>query len=85
MMQFDDSDDVEEWLETLGYEDFWTQADLFVLELCGQSRACCDRQIASGSIDANTVLDVLKGMARLELIERFSLKPRDIMPWYSLH
>lgn len=86
MMQFKDADDVEEWLETLDYDAFWLEAaDAFVLDLYGQSRDTCDKQIASRSIDENTVLCALKGMARLELVERFNLRTRDIMPWHSLH
>lgn len=83
MMMFKDRKDVEEWLEPLDYEGFWVETEPFGLEL--QSRESCDRQIASGSIDEATVLSVLKGMARLEIVRRFSLGARDRMPWHSLH
>jgi hypothetical protein len=83
MMIFDDMEDLEEWLAPLDWESFWKDTAGFELVL--QPRESCERQIATGGIDEKTVLYVLKGMARLELIERFHLKPRDVMPWYSLH
>jgi hypothetical protein len=83
MKTFDDREDVEEWLAPLGYDAFWTQTEPFALDV--QPRANCDAQIASGEIDEATVLFVLKGMARLELVERYALGPRDTAPWLSLH
>lgn len=83
MELFDDANDVEEWLELLDYESFWTEIAALDLEI--QSREGCDEQIARGIVDEATLLFVLKGMARLELIERFNLKRRDTMPFYSLH
>lgn len=77
MNLFEDMDDVEEWLERLDYEAFWRGIAPFGLDL--QPREDCDRQIASGAIDEVTVLFVLKGMARLELIERYRLPPRHPM------
>jgi hypothetical protein len=74
MSLFEDMEDVEEWLEPLGYEAFWSGIEPFGLAV--QSRASCDEQIARGGIDQATVLDVLKGIARLELVERYQLKPR---------
>ena len=83
MYPFDDMEDVEEWLKPLDYNSFWEEIAPFELAL--QTRESCDAQITSGSIDEPTVLYVLKGMARQELVERYRLKPRDLMPWYSLH
>lgn len=83
MPAFKHMEDVEEWLAPLDYESFWRKTAPFALGL--QSRESCDRQIASGSIDEATVLSVLKGMARLELIERHALPVRDTVPWMSLH
>ena len=82
-MLFKDKEDVEEWLAPLDYEAFWKETAPFALALL--SRDSCDDQIASGGVDRKTVLFILKGMARLELIERFQLPVRDTMPWYSLH
>lgn len=83
MQTFNDMEDVEEWLEPLDYETFWREAAPFDLAL--EPKKSCDAQIASGSIDQGTVLYVLKGLARLELVERYALRPRDTMPWHSLH
>ena len=83
MKTFDDQEDVEEWLAPLSYEAFWNEIDPFDLDIEG--RQSCDAQIASGSIDEATVLTVLKGMARLEMIALYGLKPRDRMPWRLVH
>ena len=83
MEMFNDTDDVEEWLEPLDREGFWAEIAVFKLEI--QSRESCDEQIAAGIVGRATVLFVLKGMARLELIERFRLRPRDRMPALSFH
>ena len=80
---FNDMEDVEEWLAPLDYETFWREAA--PLDLALEPKESCDAQIASGSIDEGTVLYVLKGLARLELVERYALLPRDRMPWHSLH
>ena len=50
----------------------------------GPARDHCDRQIAAGEIDQETVLDVLKYMARLELTERLGLQRRLATPWLKL-
>lgn len=75
MAMFEDRKDVEEWLARLDYEQFWFEAALFRLNLPA-TRAGCDRQIASGEIDKALVLSGLKVFARLELIERYVLRPR---------
>lgn len=82
-MLFEDREDLWEWLEPLGYDAFWNEIESFGLAI--QSRESCDRQIAASIVDEATVLTVLKGFARLELTERFHLRPRDRMPWYALH
>ena len=83
MQMFDDMEDLEDWLAPLDYQRFWEETAVFTLEL--EPKESCDEQIAAGSIDEATVLFVLKGIARLELVQRFGLKPRDTVPWYSLH
>jgi hypothetical protein len=75
MNLFEDRKDVEEWLERLDYEKFWTGIEPFQLVLL--LRQNCDQQITAGVVDEATVLRVLKAMARLELVERYCLRPRD--------
>ena len=82
MQCFNDSDDLGEWLDPLGYEAFWEAVAPFALRL--QSRRSCDEQIAAGIVEEDTVLIVLKSMARLELAERLRLRPRDRTPWRYL-
>ena len=74
MMIFEDQEAVEEWLETLDYEAFWIETANLPLSL--QSRESCDEQIAKGIVDKPTVLCVLKGMARLQIVRLYGLEPR---------
>lgn len=83
MELFEDADDVEEWLEPLGYEGFWRKTAAFDFD--AELRQNFDEQIAAGIVDEATVLSVMKGIARLELIKRFKLGPCDRMPVLSFH
>lgn len=69
-------EDVEDWLAPMGYEAFWREITPHHLVL--EYRSVCDAQIATGQIDRETVLFVLKDMARRELVQRHRLgfKPR---------
>jgi hypothetical protein len=82
MEKFRYIDDVEEWLEPMDYSGFWYAIAPYNLEL--QPRDHCDEQIASGVVDLDTVLDVLKYMARLELKEKLGLEMRMPTPWVKL-
>lgn len=75
MHLFEDSKDLEEWMERLDYQAFWKGVEPFKLSIL--SRQNCDQQIAAGSVSEAAVLSVLKAMARLELIERYCLRPRN--------
>jgi hypothetical protein len=83
MQSFEDREDVEEWLQPLGWDAFWRAVAPFGIEL--PERADCDADIAAGSVDEASALAVLKGMVRLELVQRYGLRPRDVMPWHALH
>lgn len=83
MKEFTDREDVEEWLAQLDYEGFWKEAARFELDIT--SRTSCDIHIATGAIDEETVLFALKGMARLELVDRYDLRPRAAQPWHRIH
>ena len=82
MKEFRYIDDVEDWLEPMDYSGFWYAIDAYDLEL--QPRDHCDEQIASGVVDLDTVLDVLKYMARMELKEKLGLESRMPTPWLKL-
>ncbi len=83
MQCFEDQEDVRDWLESLSYEAFWREVSAFDLRL--QSKESCDAQIASGSIDEATVLRVLKGMVRMQIIDQQNLPPRDYTTPLSMH
>lgn len=74
MVVFQDIEDVEEWLKPLDYLAFWKAVAPYRLVL--QNRDHCDRLIAGGIVDAKLVLDVLKGLAAMELQEAFNLTCR---------
>ncbi len=75
-------DDVEAWLEPMDYQGFWVAIAPYDLVL--QSRAHCDAEIAAGDADTETVLDVLKYLARIELTQNLDLKWRLPTPWLKL-
>ncbi|MCB1454141.1 MAG: hypothetical protein KDJ43_10890 [Rhizobiaceae bacterium] len=83
MIIFKDREALEAWLDGLDYEAFWREVASH--EPAIQSRRSCDAQIAEALIDADTVLDALKLMVRIELTERYQLARRDERPWLSLH
>lgn len=58
-------EDVEEWLEPMDYETFWTEIKPFCLIL--KPREVCDRDIENGVVTEEVVLGVLKMLARFEL------------------
>ena len=78
MVVFQDIEDVSEWLDPLGYIDFWNAVAPYRLTL--QDRDFCDAQIASGEVAQPLVLSVLKSLARIELTGMFALKRREILP-----
>jgi len=82
MKEFRTIDDVEDWLEPMDYSGFWYVIEPYDLVL--QPRDHCDDQIASGVVDLETVLDVLKSMARMELTQRHGLHWRLPTPWLKL-
>jgi len=82
MKKFKTIDDVVKWLEPMDYQGFW--AATAPHELVLQPRDHYDSQIASGVIDLETVLDVLKSMARLELTQKHDLHWKMPTPWLKL-
>lgn len=74
MRKFKYIDDVEDWLEKIEYQDFWTA--LAPYDIAIQCRNDCDRQIASGGVDEDMVLAVLKYTACQDLTKRHNLIAR---------
>lgn len=83
MQTFKDRDDVEEWLDPLSYDEFWTQIEIFALPI--PPRAECDDDIRKGRAEQAVVLNVLKAMARSQIIADQALPPRDLVAWMALH
>lgn len=82
MREFTDIEAVEDWLEPMDYPGFWYAVEPYELTL--QDRDHCDNQINEGGVSSDTVLFVLKGLARMELLEKFQLKHRRLTPWVKL-
>ena len=85
MIYFKDDREVEEWLEPLKYEEFWPETDIFNLDL--PSREHCDECILQENVPKETILSVVKGMARLQIVNEQKLPSRASLsvPWMSLH
>lgn len=73
MLKFEDSNEVEEWLETLDYEQFWQEADPHGLE--SDYRDNCDTSISRG-VDKAMILKCIKAEKRLQIIREQNLKVR---------
>lgn len=83
MRMFEDREECEKWLESLGYEEFWREISTFSLEI--QDREICDELIASGKVPENKLLRLLKTLVRMQVVEQQRLKLRDNLPHYTLH
>ncbi|XAT60637.1 hypothetical protein GN278_07320 [Rhodobacteraceae bacterium Araon29] len=74
MVVFEDLQDITEWLEPLDYLAFWNAVEPYNLTL--QDRDHCDELIANGKVGASLILDVLKGLAEMELRKVLNLNDR---------
>ena len=74
--------DIDNWLAPMDYAGLW--AAIAPYELVLQPRAHCDSQIAGGHAEQETVLEVLKYLARLEMTDRLNLERRPVTPWLKL-
>ncbi|GJE18414.1 hypothetical protein AIGOOFII_3139 [Methylobacterium marchantiae] len=83
MRYFEDQKDVDEWLDPLTYEEFWQEVSTFSVDI--PSREECDSDIADGIAPEAMVLNVLKGLTRLQVIDQQNLPVRITVPWMSLH
>jgi len=83
MKQFEDVEEVIEWLEPLGYLQFWEEVEVF--GLCLPDRDHCDEEIARGKDTSEDMLAFLKGLTRVELTQRFGLKRRCHVDPVSMH
>jgi len=82
MKKFKYIQDIDDWLDPMNFREFWYAVEPFDLVL--QERDHCEKQIASGDVDEETVLSVLKYMVRRELAEKQGLKRRPVTPWLQL-
>ena len=72
MVVFQDVEEVEEWLEPLGYEAFWAAKDNWPVFTIAE-REHCDGLIERGEVSEETILRGLKSMAISKLSEGLAL------------
>lgn len=79
MQDFETFEDVEAWLEPLGYDAFWSaMLDMGIYGF--EDRVHCDKTLATGIADMDTVMSVTKRMALFGLVEQYDLPFRcDVM------
>ncbi|MEJ8476642.1 hypothetical protein [Roseibium algae] len=75
MIAFEDIQDVEDWLEPLGYEAFWQAVEPWSV-FAVDDRAHFDDVLARNATDMDTMLTCLKAEVRILLTERLDLKRR---------
>lgn len=78
MALFKDREDVDEWLKNLDYETFWEEIEDFDLPIMTKDHV--ESEIAKGHVDKDTALNVIKGFARMELVEKYRLPVRGLAP-----
>ncbi|MCA1241456.1 hypothetical protein LC092_03285 [Stappia stellulata] len=83
MRDFDDVEDVIEWLEPLGYLQFWDAIAPYGIDL--PDRDHCDEEIMRGVDTTEEMLTFLKGLTRVELTQRYRLKRRSYVETMSMH
>ncbi|MGJ8629108.1 MAG: hypothetical protein ACSHXB_19275 [Sulfitobacter sp.] len=81
MRDFKHVQDLEEWMEPMGYEEFWVKLAPFGVD--AEIRANCDLGIARGG-SPETMLATIKSLTRIELTKELGLKRRPITPWVQL-
>jgi len=79
MQDFETYEDVEEWLAPMGYEAFWA-AILPTGLYTEEDRAHCDRTLAYGITDMETVMEVTKRIALTSLVAQYDLPFRCELP-----
>lgn len=82
MREFKTINDIEDWLEPMDYQGFWTAIAPYGLLLPPKHH--CDQQIRDGEAEEALVLDGVKYLARLELTKRLNLEWKQSTPWLKL-
>lgn len=84
MVIFEWMQDVEEWLEPLGYDEFWREIKRYSIYPADKEQ--CDMMIVFGEVTEEELLGLLKCIARVELCRILGLKYRQSdVPEFSLH
>ena len=82
-MKFSFINDIVDWLEPMDYETFWEEIRPFCLIMLPREK--CDTDIAAGDVDEETVLHVMKNLARAELASILKLEWRVDWPEETIH
>jgi hypothetical protein len=79
MQDFQTYEDVQEWLEPLGYEAFWEETMRLGIYGPGD-RAVCDQRLAEGHQDVASVIALIKSMTAWIVSEELDLPFRCHLP-----
>jgi hypothetical protein len=82
MKKFRWIDDVEEWLEPMGYDELWEAVHFHCLVM--HTREECDAQIEAGLADREDVLFGLKVVVCHLLKKRMRLTRKPVTPWLKV-
>ncbi|MEO0486237.1 MAG: hypothetical protein AAF092_10030 [Pseudomonadota bacterium] len=72
MVIFQDIQEVEEWLKPISYAQLWDALEPYAVFTLAD-RDHCDGLIERGEVRQDTILEVLKGMARNAIRSNFNL------------
>lgn len=78
MQRFEFIEDVEAWVEPMGYETFWQAIEPYGI-FGPEDRAHCDHTLADGIAPMDTVMAVTKGMFCMEMRLAHDLRIRPIL------
>ena len=82
-MKFRHTNDVDDWLEPMDYETFWSEIRPYCLVILPREK--CDADMANGDVDEETVLYVMKNFARIELAAILKLEWRNDVQMMAMH
>ena len=76
MIRFKYVEDIEEWLDPMGYSDFWVDVSDFEVHL--PYKEYCDEKIGSGKVEKDVMLGGLKFLASTQIAGKFKLERRPL-------
>lgn len=82
MKKFKDIEEVDEYFDEMDYNGFWYAVSPY--NVVAFTKEHCDEMIAADDGNKETVFEVIKMYARIEIMMRQNLKRRMPTPWVQL-